>query len=143
MSKTVKRALWQRTLETAGPLRKALPRAPAPTSRGISERLSVNVRLDTSALEAWLAQWQRALEHAQDRGYRQTKRTMLFGMDFAQGGVLDQTLCLVGECGPELVLTIPAGGLKVRNPVSPSQYDDPLVIAMQYFEHGINEGPKK
>jgi hypothetical protein len=140
MSKTVKRALWQRTLETAGPLRKALPVAPNPASCGISERLSVNVRFDTSALESWLAKWQRSLEHVEERGYRQAKRTMLFGMDFAQGGVRDQTVMrLVGERGPEMRLTIPAGKLKVGEPVAFSQYADLFLFALPQMVREINE----
>jgi hypothetical protein len=138
MSKTVKRVLWQRTLETAGPLRKALPKAP--TRRSISELLSVNVRFDASAAEAQLAQWRRAMDHVGERGYRQAKRTMLFGMDFAQGGVLDQTVVrLVGEAGPELRLTIPAGALKVGKPVGFSQYADLFLLALPQMVREINE----
>lgn len=66
MSKTVKRVLWQRTLETAGPLRKALPVASASAPSGISERLAINVRFDTSPLRAALAKLQPALKRLRD-----------------------------------------------------------------------------
>lgn len=126
MSKTVKRALWQRTLETAGPLRKALPQAPS------------------QELEAFFCRMQAIVDRGEERRRRQTKRTMLFGMDFAQGGVLDRTIVrLVGERGPELRLTIPAGGLKVGEPVNFDRCVEQFWAAMQQFVQEINEDPKK
>ena len=138
MKTTVKRVLWQRTLKTAGPLRKALPKAPK--RRSISELLTVNVRFDASAVEAQLAKWRRALEHVEERGYRQARRATLFGMDFAAGGVRDQTgVCLVGESGPELVVTIPVGKLKVGEPVDFGQWADLFLLSLPQFVREINE----
>lgn len=155
MKTTVKRVLWQRTLETAGPLRKPLPKAPA--RRSISELLTVNVRFDASAVEAQLAQWRRVLERSELGWYDRTefrrqedgsmkpfrshraRRTALFGMDFAQGGVLDQTVCLVGESGPELVVKIPAGALKVGEP---ADFGDLFLLALPQMVSEMNEVSK-
>ncbi len=58
-------------------------------------------------------------DRGEERRRPSAKRVMLIGVDFAQGGVRDQTgVCLVGKCGPELVPMIPADGLKAGEPVS-------------------------
>ncbi|WP_066338306.1 hypothetical protein [Azohydromonas lata] len=159
MKSTVKRVLWQRALD-ATVLRRLLPVAPAPASPGIKERLTVDVRVDTNKLEAQLARWQRALERigAQEVGTRlgwhdptefrrqedgsmkpfRPHRATLFGMNFAQGGLLDQTIVrLVGERGPEVRLTIPVGGPRV--PQGFSRYTDQFLLSLPQMVREINE----
>lgn len=115
MSKTVKRVLWQRTLETAGPLRKPLP-APKRLQTRFSQ-LMVTVEV-----------------HGKVEGFWRP-----IGMDFAQGGVLDQTIVrLVGERGPEVRLTIPAGRLKVGEPVF-SWLVNPFLASLPQMVREINE----
>lgn len=121
MSKTVKRALWQRTLETAGPLRKALPVAanaecqwtmPDADAQCLeSRRFEVDevccaFGVDPAAVGAYLGWYDftefRRQEDGSMKPFRWSRPT-LFGMDFAQGGARDQTgVRLVGETGPEL-----------------------------------------
>jgi hypothetical protein len=159
MSKTLKRALWQRTLETAGPLRKALPVAMSQEMEGFfcrmqaivdrgEERRRQQARAERhrADFKAWvngvLAEAVPAWKPVPGGPEHHRRLTVTLGMDFAAGGVLDQTVYLVGECEPEVVLTIPAGGLKVGEPVSFSQYADLFLLALPQMVGEINEDPK-
>lgn len=191
MKTTVKRALWQRTLETAGPLRRPLPRVEQPDPFGLAveqfcEALSAASPQCGAGLAMYLCwhdttefrrqedgsmkpfRWSRGSyitdpivaggvlarcrptsalvdeigwpepKQGDDFKPEQAKRTALFGMDFAAGGVRDQTgVCLVGESGPELVLTIPAGKLKVGEPVD---FGDLFLLALPQMVREMNEG---
>jgi hypothetical protein len=157
MSKTVKRVLWQRTLETAGPLHKALPKAPEAEHQPAVFGMDPGAGDDMAGVAIGTVQAGKLTVHELATAYARALiadtvknaaaafQAMHLGKSFSAsaGGQHRGGMFLVGERGPELQLTFPARRLKVGKPAGFDQLGDLFLLSLPQMVREINEGPKK
>jgi hypothetical protein len=121
MGKTVKRALWQRTLEAAGPLRQPLPKAPESKHEPAVLGMDAGAGDDTTVVTRSTVPVGKLMVHELADAYVRALvadtfkdaaaefKKLHLGQPWATGGEHRGGVRLVGEGDPESRGTIPVG----------------------------------